>query len=264
MPIRGSDDGKPPAQAALPDANGRNVAATPVTRAGRGRRGHTILELMVALALAAPVMLMIWSGSSSVVTASGVAVSSAASEASLRATIRNVRRAVAAGRVLHVASDGLSLVYQQPLRLPGEATAVREDGSVRWGEAADGAAVAGGVSVLTFVEDDQLVEGDLGRDLNEDGDLEDAFLRGHIETLLPGGRPRILSPPVVLVDADASPADLDGDGETDPLFQWNGESLLTVKLLTLAGAPGRASPPTFTRLQIHLPNASPREPWHDQ
>lgn len=133
--------------------------------------------------------------------------------------------------------EGSAVVFRR--RLP--------DGS--YGAVVDGSPVSGAWQMLAFRPATALVEAEVGRDLNFDGDRADTFDVGrihrwtwpaHAAGATADADVLAVSPSVVVQERGVWGGDLDSDGSDDPLFAFDPETgVLRMAIFTVLGE-GRA------------------------
>lgn len=154
--------------------------------------------------------------------------------------------------------DGVTSGASGVVRYLGEATGfsyqrwVDVGGSRERGAVVDGVAFVDGYMSVDFEAVSTLNERERGRDLNRDGDLEDVFDIGRLRSrewsmaatvsAVPVGRSRPISPAVFVQEAGAwGGADVDGDGDADPMFLWDEErKTLRIRLVMWVATSGAA------------------------
>lgn len=169
---------------------------------------------------------------------------------------RRLRDELRVANVTDVAADGLSITYQHALDLSGSGSLVDPSGVIMWGANEQNGPIVGNSYTIRFVQSATILESGPGVDLNSDGDFADTFRLGHLERVTSQGRVRRLSGPVVLIDASDPQADLDNDGQPDPLFAWQEGDPVTLRTLTLHGRLRRGGSKRFSQHRIFLSNVN--------
>ncbi len=138
--------------------------------------------------------------------------------------------------------DGVGFTYRRPVDPAGTGTFI--DGSdIRWGATVGGADSTDGCACLVFSPIGVVTEAERNFDINNDGDLDDAFDLGGISDLAwntvdpaLGTSSLELVSPILLQEQNNYGGDLDGDGFDDPMFLWTPDSgRLRIRLFALLG-----------------------------
>jgi type II secretory pathway pseudopilin PulG len=141
--------------------------------------------------------------------------------------------------------DGTGFSYRVPTD-PADSGDYLENGAVRWGATVDGTDTVEGWSALYYEPVGTIVESNLGRDLDGDGNMKDVFDLGRVRVLSwnafsdTSARTDVaLCPPIVIQKRCDWGGDLDADGFDDPLFLWEPDSgRLHIRMFLISGRDG--------------------------
>lgn len=126
--------------------------------------------------------------------------------------------------------DGAGFSYRVPVD-PSGGTDFLVDGEVRWGATVGGNALASGWASIWFQPESTYSEATFGRDLNDDGDVDDEFDIGQLRrrtwdtndpTIVPSDLG--LGPTVIVQEHCRYGRDLNHDGFDDPMFLWDADT----------------------------------------
>lgn len=172
----------------------------------RRERGITLLEVVVAIAIAGTVLSLAVPVFVSSSRTAGVQTSLGVAEASAARLVSLLRSDLRAARVVGCATspDLPAISYRMPLT--GDGTDA--DGAILWGP----------LRKIEFETVEEIDEGDRDIDLNGDGDRSDRFLRCRLREAVEGEDSRAVSGAHFVLNAAAPHGDIDGDGLADPTF----------------------------------------------
>lgn len=185
-----------------------------MSRENEKDRGITLLEVVFA---ATAMVIVIGSGYSLVGAMSGSAGQLLKNFEGTRSSVeeaRQIRRSLSRARVTSVSEDGSSLTYSVLVKGPGDSV-LNADGTLNWGIAD----VSGGSATMEYVVQGELSEKECKTDLNLDGDKKDVFDVGRIVVTTDGGARIDVRGKPILTQKGVPDGDVDGDGQSDPIFQ---------------------------------------------
>ena len=220
----------------------------------RSEGGFSILELAIVIAILAPMLTIVLSGTGAVVDTSVGAAAQVGAQRQVIFTMKRLRTELQKAQIDSVSPDGLSVTYREALDLAGSGVPVNTAGVVQWGAMEAAGPVEGNTYTIRFIQDDLASEATLQLDLNSDGDMTDTFLVGRLERVTTLGAVRQISPSICLVDSTTPNGDLDGDGLPDSMFNLGPGRALEVRLLTRFRLADSRRGSEFSRLNMFLPN----------
>jgi prepilin-type N-terminal cleavage/methylation domain-containing protein len=169
-------------------------------------RGLTLLEVVVAVAIAGTVLSLVIPIFVTSSRSAGVQAAVEVAERSSARVIALLRKDLRAARLTEVASSPEMPAIT--FRLPQDGGGVDADGAIVWGQH----------RTIIFESVETIDEGARGIDLNSDGDTADRFLRCRLREIRDDGSSRSVSGAHFVLNADDPYGDIDGDGVADPAF----------------------------------------------
>ncbi len=184
----------------------------------RRRRGFTLTELVVVVAIVGLMTALMASGMERGESFATVEMSRTSVEAKFQQTTDRFRQQFMIARVDPPIDYGTRVRYMMPIDHDGNGMTYDGEGAITWGWTIDGVPALGASAWLTWVQDSTITEASIDLDVNKDGDKADSFDLGHIEEQLPDGKKLQLTGSSVLQKSGNPGGDIDEDGTLDPLF----------------------------------------------
>ncbi|MBN2713407.1 MAG: type II secretion system protein [Planctomycetes bacterium] len=221
------------------------------------RRGMTLLELMISMAILSVIMVTVMAFASSISSSAEVEQQSLTLVESASLALDNLADSLQAGYIpdnwaISIYGDD-NFRFLVPVDHDDDGDVLDFSGDspvVEWGAVRDdyfpgdfldkshetSSSTQSFYTTIRYVKTGTFTEGDRGIDLNRDGDTVDTFDVGHLEKVYSAGadatrgidvpeRVMILTPDYVvrLDNTDGADwPDMDGDGDADPMFEQNG------------------------------------------
>ena len=198
------------------------------------RRGISLLEMMIAVALLAVLFAAVFASLHQMSRAmSGEIASTVLNQETVRGLERMTEK-LRPSRIQNLAdAGGPNLEFFLPVDADQDGDTLDANLKIEWGQRGPQGVKLNAVSVIRFVKSSTYSEAAQKYDLNRDGDKSDNFDIGRLEeALYPGatltGTPtmtRPITPDIVVQMTGNALADLNGDGVSDPLFHDDGGRL---------------------------------------
>ena len=178
----------------------------------------TLVELMVVAGTLGLLSVMMSYGLSRSQGFATAELSRTAVAARFNAAMDRVLRDLAIGRVDEPVDSGTRVRYMLPIDHDDDGVMYDSKGEVTWGFPVNGTPTISAAGWFQYVVDQSLDEQDIQFDVNLDGDQDDVFDVGHLEQVLPGAGNVRITGSWILQLAGNPGADLDDDGDLDPMF----------------------------------------------
>jgi hypothetical protein len=197
--------------------------------------GTSALEIIIVVVIFGVVLFALFGVFSSGDASAGYLSAVTTHQGRSRQVIEKLSRELIDARVLGLAAPpGLPTIdFQIPVDADADGDVMTDDGLIEWGAPEVAGPTLGSFVRLAFEQSGTLSEPADGFDYNRDGDQLDIFRLGRIVRTTQGGFRTQLGDIDVVVDQADPTADLDGDGQGDPLFSFNGVAEIDLRLFTV-------------------------------
>ena len=199
----------------------------------KGERGITVVELAFAMASSVVIVLATVGVSQSVSSSSTELVTGFESLRGNLEAIDKLRVHLARSKIVEIGDHGTSITFALPIRGKEDNSILAEDGEIRWGISDRMGIRKDGYCKVVFKPKKKLIEGEIDKDLNGDGDKEDVFHVGRLKLVTDESDELGLKEIVVVLAGANMGGDVDGDGVDDPLFSINVHNVVTIRLTRL-------------------------------
>jgi hypothetical protein len=196
----------------------------------------TLIEVMISMVILAVIMIATLTFMTTLAEGAGLVNQIADIEREGNEIIDRMAESLRTANVQALATAGDDNVsFQVPVDQNNDGDVLGTDLSVQWGGRNEDDTVSlGGSMGFQFVQTGQFSESARNIDLDLDGSTSTTFDLGHIEIVYASGfTQRICGDNIVLVQGDHL-ADIDGDGDSDPIFWQDGTTIETTLFLTRA------------------------------
>ena len=197
----------------------RSFHPSPPARPGaRTDGGFTLIELLMSFVLSTVVVGSLFA------LMSGTRGAAQALEDGLHSMQKDLgavtllRQELSRSRLVTIEPDGSGLTYKLPVPAGADGAFVDDAGEILWGVDDPSGIDKDGTLTLRFEAMRTLRESDLDTDLDKDGDRGDLFEIGRLVRVSSKGTTLPFPVLTVILPKGQRLADLDGDGEMDPLF----------------------------------------------
>lgn len=224
----------------------------------RGEGGYTAFELVIVIAIFGLVLFALGGLLNTGGASANFLAATATHQGRCRAMVEKVSRELMTARLVALADspDEPRLDFQTPVDWDADGDQLDPDMLIEWGVDEEAGAVLGAFAVLSFVPYDRADEIADRIDYNDDGDQLDVFRVGRLVRRTAGGLRTAFGDLNLLVN-DADPqGDVDGDGNPDPMFTFDGTQTVGIQIFALNT--DVAGEPRFERFQTQLTLRNPQ------
>ena len=210
----------------------------------RSNSGTTLIELAITTSILAIIIVLTLTFVSSVSESSGVLNQVTSMQQKANEIIEKMAESLREAKVQGLATAGdNNITFQIPVDYDNDQDLMDNAMAIEWGtkrmDLAD-TPVKGLTQKYEFVKTGEFSEASRSVDLNQDDDLNDVFDVGHVDIVFPAGIGtdstgsvtltefrQSLTPDCVIQLKGQTAADIDNDGNNDPIFWQDGNTIRT-------------------------------------